>query len=367
MYEYPDLNEISLKCQRMFNVCEESSGSLIFANPVGCWKEWADMCAHKLQLHVGLQIMVFIIILISIFSFVANTIVCIVFCLYDQLRQVKHYFVVNLAMVDNILVIIAVPMIVAYVLEWNINTPLCRAQIVIDVLCGTASIVSLAVISIERYIAVVTPLHYDSRVTTFRAILIIIFTWFYSLMVSFITLLAYAMPNSPAVTSPKQCVFFGGEFVIFIAVSSFVLPVAIMACAYWKIFLVAHVHAIRIQAMQVPSNNPEQPREGERQSKLKGELKAAKTLTIIMGTHIICWCPLFIYFLVVSFCEDCRRSNNVIAHHVILILRYCNTLANPIIYTGINRQFRAAIKKFVLRKRGNEDMSVTVYTHTQAT
>lgn len=367
MYRYPDLKEISVECQRMFNVCEANSGQLVFENPVGCWKKWADMCAHKEELHVGLQVMIFIIILIATFSLVANTIVCIVFCLYDQLRLVKHYFVVNLAVVDNILVVVAVPMIVAYILGWNKDTPLCRAQIFIDILCGTASIISLVVISIERYVAVVTPLHYDSRVTPFRAILIIIFTWFYSIMVSLITLLAFAMPNSPAVTRPRQCVFFGGEFVIFIAVSSFVWPVAVMACAYWKIFLVAHVHAIRIQAMQVTSSNPEQPRNGERQTKFKGELKAAKTLTIIMGTHIICWCPLFIYFLVVSFCEDCRRSNNVIAHYIILLLRYCNTLANPIIYTGINRQFRAAIKKFVLRKRGNEDLSVTVYTHTQAT
>jgi 5-hydroxytryptamine receptor 4 len=175
-------------------------------------------------------------------------------------------------------------------------------------------------------------------------------------MVSLITLLAFAMPNA---LNHKGCLFFGGEFVIFITVTSFIFPVAIMAWAYWRIFLVAHAHAVRIQAM-VPSNQP--VAQGERHTKMKGELKAAKTLTIIMGTHIICWCPLFIYFLVVSFCKDCNGPETLVVNYIILVLRYCNTLANPIIYTGINRQFRAAIEKFVLRKRGNEDLSVTVYT-----
>ncbi|KXJ23463.1 hypothetical protein AC249_AIPGENE7243 [Exaiptasia diaphana] len=66
---------------------------------------------------------------------------------------------------------------------------------------------------------------------------------------------------------------------------------------------------------------------------------------------------------VASFILPCRSDPaSKISNYIIMVLRYCNTLANPIIYTGINRQFRGAIKKFVLRKRGNEELNATVYT-----
>ncbi|XP_020912674.1 5-hydroxytryptamine receptor 1A-alpha [Exaiptasia diaphana] len=365
MYRYPTMEEMSPACRRQFQECNASSNSsvLLFPKPQGCWIDWAEACSI---IDPNLLALITIIIIIAVFSFIGNTIVCVVFCLYEQLRLVKHYFVINLAIVDDILVLVSVPMFAAHIYGGEQNLNLCRTQILLDVFCGTASIISLAVISIERYFAVVVPLHYEQRVTPYRAVLIIIFTWFYSAMVSLILLVSYAVPSSPANTS-KACLFFGGEFVILVTVASFILPVCIMAWAYWNIFLVAHAHARQIQAM-VPSNQqlPQNNTEGgdtRPQVKMRGELKAAKTLTSIMATHIYCWCPLFVYFLVISFCPQCRSDPaSKISNYIIMVLRYCNTLANPIIYTGINRQFRGAIKKFVLRKRGNEELNATVYT-----
>lgn len=366
-YRYPSREEMSPECLQQFQDCQNSSKApLNFSAPVGCWKDWRDDCAERVITDIeGLQVLAAIIIIIAILSFIGNTIVCLVFCMYDQLRLVKHYFVINLAVVDDVLAVVSIPMFAAYLLGGSADVRLCRAQILVDVLCGTASIISLAVISIERYFAVVVPFHYEQRVTPYRAVLIIIFTWFYSAMVTLILLLSYAVPNSPAYTSANSCLFFGGEFVIFVTIASFILPVCIMTWAYWNIFLVAHAHARQIQAM-VPSNHqlPETSQGDSRpQVRMRGELKAAKTLTSIMGTHILCWCPFFVYFVVISFCSKCRlHSASKIANYIIMVLRYCNILANPIIYTGINRQFREAIKKFILRKRGNEELAVTVYS-----
>lgn len=361
---------MSPPCVQKFDSCKNDTNGtfdLDLINHNECWKNWREMCAEQIQSD-GLEILAVIIIIIAILSFIGNTVVCVVFCRYDQLRLVKHYFVINLAVVDDVIAVVAIPMFAAFLLGGSTDVRLCRAQILIDVLCGTASIISLAVISIERYFAVVVPFHYEQRVTPYRAVLIIVFTWFYSTLVSVILLLSFAMPNSSANTT-NSCLFFGGEFVIFVTIASFILPVCIMTWAYWNIFVVAHAHARQIQAM-VPSNQglPETPQGIPRpQGRMRGELKAAKTLTSIMATHILCWCPLFVYFVVISFCPTCRRHNaSKVANYIIMVLRYCNTLANPIIYTGINKQFRGAIMKFILRKRGNEDLTVTVYSQGTA-
>ena len=46
-----------------------------------------------------------------------------------------------------------------------------------------------------------------------------------------------------------------------------------------------------------------------------------------------------------------------------IVLRYCNSLANPLIYSGINRQFRAGIKRCLFRRDEYiEEMQTTAAT-----
>ena len=50
-------------------------------------------------------------------------------------------------------------------------------------------------------------------------------------------------------------------------------------------------------------------------------------------------------------------------NYVILFLRYCNSLANPLIYSGINRQFGADIKRRLFRRDEYiEEMQTTAAT-----
>jgi hypothetical protein len=52
--------------------------------------------------------------------------------------------------------------------HWPFSMTLCRAWISIDVICSTASIVTLCVISIDRFVGVTRPLQYASLVTRRR-------------------------------------------------------------------------------------------------------------------------------------------------------------------------------------------------------
>ncbi|EDO32643.1 predicted protein [Nematostella vectensis] len=357
----PPLDQLSPLCQYYYNNCSNET-VLNVRNPSQCWRDWFSMCAVQApKTPPNTAILVGIIIVIAFFSLIGNSIVCIVFCLYDQLRLVKHFFVVNLAVVDNILVTVSIPLFVAFLLGGGQNSSLCRAQIVIDILCGTASIMTLAAIALERFVAVEEPLLYTTKVTAQRATVVLAFTWIYSIIVSFV-------PFFSLLSNPRmQCLFFGGEFVIFITVTSFVAPVGVMIFAYWRIFKIAHRHATRIMAMIPRSQNNNTSEENEsrhRHVKMSRELRGAKTLTIIMCTHIICWSPLFLFYLVDAYYPGRNRKVSLVANYIILVLRYCNTLANPIIYSGINRQFRAAILKFVLRKESREGLGVTIFTNS---
>ena len=81
----------------------------------------------------------------------------------------------------------------------------------------------------------------------------------------------------------------------FITIATFVNPVCVMTFVYWNIFIVARSHARKIDS-QSTQCDPEGS--GHTKRRLKRELKGEKTLTIIMGAHFLCWCPLFVFYLV---------------------------------------------------------------------
>ncbi|WAR20782.1 OAR1-like protein, partial [Mya arenaria] len=82
--------------------------------------------------------------------------------------------------------------------------------------------------------------------------------------------------------------------------------------------------------------------------KFKREAKAAKTLAIIVGAFIICWCPFFTIYLMGAFCQECV-SEMVFA--VFFWLGYCNSALNPCIYALFARDFRSAFKRLLFCRR----------------
>ena len=328
----------------------------------GCWKHFLDLClpteapvpATCLRANLALVIP---LIVVAVLSIATNNLVCIVFLLYRQLRLIRHYFVINLAVADILIAAILIPLFVAAQLTTD-NILLYRCQIVLDIACGTASILCLAMISLERYVAVKYSLYYHAIVTQRKAVFCMVFIWVYSLVVSCAAFLS--LIKEPEDGKDESCLFVGREYVTFITLASFVFPVAIMVFAYWNIFRVARTHARRIESQSMPNDLAVS---GNSKRGIKRELKGAKTLTVIMGTHFICWSPLFIFFLVYTYCPSCRGKPMYVVNYVILFLRYCNSFANPLIYSGINKQFRAGIKRFLFRRDDSiEEMQTTAAT-----
>ena len=357
--------KLSNKCKDFFNKCMSEDNITDFTR--GCWKAWYETCVededdvNSRSSRLAPLALIIPIVVLGALSFGANSLICVVFCAYRQLRLVKHYFVINLAAADIIIAVISIPLFVDFMFT-NENIVLYRSYIILDMICGTASTLTLAAISLERYCAVVYPLHYNSRVTHARAMAVLAFTWFYAILVSCSTLLSLVTPNK----NSEDTLFFGPEFVTFVALASFIIPLTTMIVSYWKIFRVARYHARQIASFQprVQLDLGSEPRQGNSRMRFKRELKGAKTLTIIIGTHILCWSPFFIQLLVWSYSSCCRGHSMQILNYVSLFLRYCNTLANPIIYCGINRQFRSATVRFILRRRNMEALDLTGFTHS---
>ena len=357
------MESYSPQCKVAANKCIENDLKYNITEPdfeTPCWKNFLDLCLPATKpppsgtCPQASLALVMPLIVVAVLSIAANSLVCVVFSLYRQLRLIRHYFVVNLAVADILIAAILIPLFAAAQLTTD-NVILYRCQIVLDIACGTASILCLVMISLERYVAVKYSLYYHSIVTQRKAVFCMVFIWVYSSIVSCAAFLS--LLKKPENEEDERCMFIGREYVTFISLASFVFPAAVMSVAYWNIFLVARMHARRIQSQSLPNDSM-----GSKRG-IKRELKGAKTLTVIMGTHFFCWCPLFVFFLVYTYCPSCRGKSMDAINYVILFLRYCNSLANPLIYSGINRQFGADIKRRLFRRDEYiEEMQTTAAT-----
>lgn len=167
-------------------------------------------------------------ILVTVFG---NSVAITAFFTTHSLRKVTNYFIVNLCVSDLMVACISMPFWVSFILTgWpsNKDGALYIFWISLDIFCGVWSIMSLAMISVERYLCISFPLYHESLVTKRRAFFMVAFTLAYSTIVS---MLGYT-----------QMVTRNYIISISIFVVSYVVPVTIKIFTYSRIYKEARKH-----------------------------------------------------------------------------------------------------------------------------
>jgi len=86
------------------------------------------------------------------------------------------------------------------------------------------------------------------------------------------------------------------------------------------------------------------------------QLKATKTLAIVVGVFILSWFPFFVIFLTFQYCPECFGNERIPAPVktallivFVSVLPVSNSAANPIIYTCFNKEFRTAFLRVLYK------------------
>ena len=108
-------------------------------------------------------------------------------------------------------------------------------------------------------------------------------------------------------------------------------PLLAMLVMYTRIYLVA-----RYQAKRIGRN-------------YASDIKAAKTIAVVIGSFVICWLPFFM--VVLSWASPSLAPLPTTFFNIAKWLEYLNSCLNPIIYTCLNRTYRNAFRKLFRRCR----------------
>ncbi|XP_054747277.1 dopamine receptor 2 [Anastrepha obliqua] len=182
------------------------------------------------------------ICLIAVFStfivvtIIGNTLVILAVITTRRLKTVTNCFVMSLAVADLLVGIFVMPPAVAVHLigSWRLGWVLCDIWISLDVLLCTASILSLCAISVDRYLAVTQPLTYSRKRRSKRlAFCMILVVWVLALAITCPPMLGWYEPGRRDL---NECRYNQNEgYVIFSAMGSFFIPMAVMIYVYARI------------------------------------------------------------------------------------------------------------------------------------
>ncbi|XP_056228731.1 D(1) dopamine receptor-like [Seriola aureovittata] len=350
-----------------------------------------------------------VLALLIIWTLLGNFTVCAAVYRYRHLRaKVTNIFIVSLALSDLLVAVLVMPWkAVAEVAGFWPFGGFCKTWLACDIMCSTASILNLCVISVDRYWAISSPFRYERSMNKKVASVMIGVTWTVSVVISFVPVQLNWHRAEIGEPSGEDLALHGESidgscdsslsrtYAISSSLISFYIPVAIMIVTYTRIYRIAQMQIRMISSLERAAEHAQSCRSNvnpelvfphlcteigansyqshislhsvspctnqshrELKVSIRKETKVLKTLSIIMGVFVCCWLPFFILNCALPFCPGpgvpgAQRGPHCVSEKtfdVFVWIGWSNSSLNPVIY-AFNADFRDAFLR-LLRCRG---------------
>ncbi|KAM8834969.1 glucose-dependent insulinotropic receptor [Synchiropus picturatus] len=225
----------------------------------------------------------------------------------------------------------------------------------------TASILSMFLISLDRYAAIKMPLRYSQLSGKATAAGSLFLLWSCSFILGFSPVM---VPQLQTVGYSGVCAFFSviypaGIIVVF---SGCFFPVlSIFVCIYLDILKIACSHQkqiLRIRQAGSRTSDSADPRGCHQQDGRRywSHVKALKTVAMLVGCFLLLWCPFFVGCIVQLLCKNCKLIK--VLENYLWLLGLSNSLINPLVYAYRQREVRMELAAMFccssgLRARGD--------------
>ncbi|XP_072039571.1 galanin receptor 2a-like [Amphiura filiformis] len=214
-----------------------------------------------------------------------------------------------------------------------------------------ASIFSLTVLALERFVAIAQPVRYkilfSERMTRF----IIIMIWMFAFTLNIFIPFTFHLDE---VTGACFVDFVSVTFQMFIGVLAFILEYLVPLI----LMLVANIRSIQLLKMQALVFNTECNQKSADMHLLRARQQIIYMLLAVIITFIVCWSPSQFAFLTFTLGLVPHEYIHGNLNRIVVVLAFANSCLNPVLYALTNKNFRRAIKQHLFRYSKHADEAI---------
>ena len=322
-----------------------------------------------------------VMLIVSTLSFVGNLLVIGAVYVRESLRTPNNLLLLNLAVADLGQGIIAMPLRMTEIFNRGTEPVVpCLFVLYVTILFFGTSMITVALISMDRFIAIRWPFLYVKLFTHGSIVIAITCAWMFMFIFAAIPYLGAAV--TPVIET-KFC--FYSQYLskaYLLAMFSIVNILIIVILLFTNTYLLKQTlwHITKIKSQVVPmawnENTVSTPNDtishrqhnnhnnhsnrlsqhasletqvGRTRARYHREIKATKVTLAIVGFTIVLTTPIMVIDLVSIWCPTCSPS---VVTRISVAMAYANSCVNPWIFAGLNKLYRQTYLE-VLQKLRN--------------
>ncbi|PWA28881.1 hypothetical protein CCH79_00012974 [Gambusia affinis] len=305
------------------------------------------------------------IVVVAVVSLLSNLLVLLCFVHSTEIRrQVPGVFTMNLSFCNILITVLNMPATLLGVVrnQKPFGDCVCHTVSFLETFLTANTMLSMAALSIDRWIAVVFPLSYATKMRYKDAVIMVGYSWLHSFTFSLTALLFSWVDYSDVYASCTLQPSGGGsdkvKFTVFTVVfhaTSFALSLLILCFTYLKVLKVARFHCKRIDIITMQTLfllvdiHPSVKQRCLAEQKRRKQ-RATKKISIFIGSFIICFAP----YVITRLAEllpfvDVNRHWGIVSK----CLTYSKAASDPFAYSLLRQQYKkvmvAVVNKLLRR------------------
>ncbi|XP_037312205.2 trace amine-associated receptor 13c-like [Pungitius pungitius] len=296
-------------------------------------------CRKAMRLHFVFMLTYILLSSICLLTVTLNLLVIISISHFRQLHTPTNLLLLSLAVSDFFVGLLMFFQIVLIEGCWFLGDLMCILYQYLAYIITSASVGTMVLISVDRYVAICEPLHYSNKVTQKRVKICVCLCWTCSAFFQSLVLKNNLQQPGRYNSCIGECVVVNDYiFALLDLFLSFIGPVIVIVILYMRVFVVAvtQARAMRSQLAVLPLKC------SMIITAKKSETKAARTLGVVVVVFLVCLCP---YYCVSLSEQDTLLSAS--SATIAICVFYFNSCLNPLIYAFFYPWFRKSMKLIV--------------------
>ncbi|KAM4557857.1 trace amine-associated receptor 8a-like [Odontesthes bonariensis] len=306
-----------------------------------CFPHINSSCRKQKRSHTEAVLSYTLLSFISLLTTTLNLLVIVSISHFKQLHTPTNLLLLSLAVSDFFVGLLMSFLIILTDGCWFLGDHTCALYGSVSYVVTFVAVGTMVLISADRHVAICDPLHYHQKITVRRVYVINVLCWTCSVLyISVMFRDEFKQPGRYNSCYGECVIVFNYTDAIIDFILLFVFPVTVIIVLHVRVFAVAvsqaramrcHIAAVTLKRTSVHVR--------------KSEIKAARTLGIVVIAFLICYSPMPCSYFVQK-----ENSLNTASLPIEIWLLHINSCLNPLIYVFFYPWFRKSVKLIVTLK-----------------